>query len=187
MQPWKTLSRQIILDMGDFLKVEKHSVKLPDGQVISDWPWVISPDYVNILVETTDEQYLVLRQTKYSVDGPTLAPIGGYLKPGENPLEGAKRELLEETGYLSHSWTHLGSYRVDANRGIATAHLYLARGAHRFTEPHSDDLEEQQLMVLTYSELKHALEEGEFKILAWAMVVALGMLYLQGSSRSTYT
>jgi len=166
--------------MGDFLKVESHSVKLPDGQVIHDWPWVISPDYVNILVETSDERYLIFRQTKYSVDGPTLAPIGGYLKSGEDPLDGAQRELLEETGYVSQHWVHLGSYRVDANRGVATAHLYLAREAKSITAPQSDDLEEQQLLQLTLPELKSALESGEFKILAWAMVISLGLQHLQG-------
>jgi ADP-ribose pyrophosphatase len=181
MQAWKTLARRTVLDMGDFLKVESHTVELPDGQIIHDWPWVISPDYVNILAETEDEHYLIFRQTKYSVEGPTLAPIGGYLKPGENPLEGAQRELLEETGHESQHWVHLGSYRVDANRGIATAHLYLALGASRVAEPHSDDLEEQQLIILTQSELKSALEAGEFKILAWAMVILLGLLHLQGS------
>jgi ADP-ribose pyrophosphatase YjhB (NUDIX family) len=179
MQPWKTLSRRIALDMGYFLKVESHTVELPNGRVIQDWPWVISPDYVNILVETSDERYLLFRQTKYSVDGLTLAPVGGYLRAGENPLEGAKREMLEETGYESQDWIHLGSYRIDANRGIGSAHLYLARAAHLVTEPHSDDLEEQQLLQLTRSELNDALEAGEFKILAWAMVIALGLLHIQ--------
>jgi ADP-ribose pyrophosphatase len=178
MQPWKTLTRQTILDMGDFLKVESHSVELPNGQVIYDWPWVISPDYVNILVETNDERYLIFRQTKYSVEGPTLAPIGGYLKPGEDPLEGAKREVLEETGYVSQDWFQLGSYRVDANRGLSTAYLYLARAAYRRSDPHSDDLEEQDLMQLTRSRLEDALDAGEFKILAWAMVVALGLRHI---------
>jgi ADP-ribose pyrophosphatase YjhB (NUDIX family) len=161
--------------MGNFLKVESHTVELPDGRVIQDWPWIITPDYVNILVETRDEHFLIFRQNKYCVDGPTLAPIGGYLGPDEVPLEGAQREVLEETGYIPQHWIHLGSYRVDANRGIATAHLYLARAARSVADPLSDDLEEQQLLHLTRSELEDALEAGEFKILSWAMVVALGL------------
>jgi ADP-ribose pyrophosphatase len=181
MQSWKTLSRETLLEMGEFLKIESHSVKLPDGQVIHDWPWVISPDYVNILVETKDENYLIFRQTKYSVVGPTLAPMGGYLKTGEDPLEGAQREVLEETGFVSHQWVHLGSYLVDANRGIATAHLYLARAAHRIADPRSDDLEEQVLLQFTLKDLGAALEAGEFKILAWAMVVALSLQHILSS------
>ena len=181
MKNWKTLSRQTRLDMGYFLKVESHTVQLPDGQTIYNWPWLITPDYVNILVETENRRFLIFRQTKYSIDGPTLAPIGGYLKSGEDPLEGARREALEETGYESNNWVHLGSYRVDANRGIANAHLYLARYSKRVAEPDSDDLEEQQLIHFTRAELNQALESGEFKILSWAMVVTMGLQKIRDS------
>ena len=181
MQTWKTLSRQTMLDMGYFLKVESHTVQLPNGQIIHDWPWLITPDYVNILVETNESRFQIFQQTKYSVDGPTLAPMGGYLRSGENPLEGAQREVLEETGFESKHWVHLGSYRVDANRGIATAHLYLARSSQRVSEPDSDDLEEQQLTYFTYEDLNQALEASEFKILSWAMVVTLGLQYIQST------
>ena len=81
MQPWKTLSRQIVLDHGKFLTVEDHTVELPDGQVISEWPWVITPDYVNVFVVTEDGEFLCFRQTKYGVEGFTLAAVGGYVEP----------------------------------------------------------------------------------------------------------
>lgn len=181
MQAWKTLSRQTLLDMGFFLTVESHTVQLPDGQIIHDWPWLITPDYVNILVETEDNRYLIFRQRKYSLDEPVLAPVGGYLRTDEDPLEGAKREVLEETGYVSERWVHLGSYLVDANRGIATAHLYLARSSKKVAEPESDDLEEQELKHFKLAELSQALESDQFKILAWAMVVTLGLQQIQNT------
>ena len=118
MQPWKTLSRRVVLDQGKFLIVENHAVELPDGRVIPEWPWVITPDYVNIVPVTDEGEFLCFRQTKYGVDGLSLAPIGGYIEPGENPLAAARRELLEETGYETSDWTGLGRYRVDGNRGV---------------------------------------------------------------------
>ena len=182
MQPWKTRSRSTILNHGLYLTVENHTVELADGRVISEWPWVITPDYVNVFAVTEREEFLCFRQVKYGVEGTSLAPVGGYIEPDEDPLDAAKRELLEETGYEALDWIHLGSYRVGGNRGFAMAHLFLARGARYVTEPDADDLEEQELLRLSRSEVEAALEAAEFKVLPWATVVALALHFMRKRS-----
>lgn len=176
MQRWRTLSRRLILDHGKFLKVEEHTVQLPNGEVIPNWDWVITPDYVIVLPENDTGEFLIFEQTKYGVEGTTLAPVGGYLEPGEEPLAAAQRELLEEIGCTANTWTRLGSYRVDANRGAGVANLFVARGVRKIQEPDSDDLEEQRLLSMNREALRRALKNGEFKVLAWAAVVALLLL-----------
>ena len=175
MKPWKTLSRQTILDLGKFLAVENHTVELPDGRVISDWPWIITPDYVNVAAITEAGEFLCFRQTKYAVNGISLAPVGGYLEPGEEPLAAAQRELLEETGYEASDWIGLGHYSVDGNRGAGIAHLFLAQGARWVRNLEADDLEEQELLRLSRTEVEAALAAGQFKVLAWAAVMALAL------------
>jgi len=179
LQAWKTLARKRIVDFGKWLTVEDHTVQLHDGRIIDHWPYILTPDYINVLVETDDGKFLCFRQTKYAIAGTSLAPVGGYLEPGEAPLTTAQRELLEETGCVAREWIPLGSYIVDANRGAATGHLFLARGAHRVQERDADDLEEQELLVLNRAELEAALDAGEFRVLAWATVVALGLRRLK--------
>ena len=175
MRPWKTLSRQVLLDYSKYLVVEKHTVELPDGRVISDWPWVVTPDYINVVPVTAEGEFLCFRQTKYGVDGPSLAPVGGYLEPGEEPLAAAQRELLEEMGHQAPEWTSLGHYRVDGNRGAGTAYFFLARGARCVAERDADDLEEQELLCLSRAQVKAALVAGEFKLLPWATIMALAL------------
>ncbi len=179
MQPWQTLARKTIFKHSKFLTVEEHIVALPDGRVIADWPWVITPDYINVVVITDEAQFLCFRQTKYVIAGTSLAPVGGYLEPGEDPLVAAQRELLEETGYAARTWIDLGHYPVEGNRGCGTAHLYLATSAHPITARNADDLEEQEIVLLSHSEIEHALDAGEFKVLAWAANVALALRRLQ--------
>lgn len=175
MESWKTINRRTILNHSQFLRVESHTVQLPDGQVIADWPWVITPDFVNVVAETIDGRFLCFRQVKYSIKGTSLAPIGGYLEPGELPLMAAQRELLEETGYAAETWIDLGHFAVDGNRGAGTAFLFLARSARRVAQRKADDLEEQSLLFLNREELKSALLTGEFKLLPWVTAVALAL------------
>jgi len=182
MRPWQTLSRRTILSYGKFLTLESHTVELPDGQVISEWPWVITPDYVNVLVLTEEGLFLCFWQTKYAINGASLAPVGGYLEPGEEPLAGAQRELLEETGYAALDWVDLGHFGVDGNRGAGVAYLFLARGARRVAQPSADDLEEQHLLHLNRLELEAALAAGQFKLLSWTTVVALALRYLDSGA-----
>ncbi|MCP4426286.1 MAG: NUDIX hydrolase [Chloroflexi bacterium] len=178
MNSWKTLDRQTILNHNRFLRVENHAVQLPDGQVIDDWPWIVTPDYVIALAETENGRILCFRQYKYGVGGTSLAPVGGYLEQGEEPLAAAKRELLEETGYEAVEWIDLGGYVVDGNRGAGTAYLFLARQARPVAEPDADDLEEQKLLLLSRDELEMALANGEFKALPWVTAVALALRQL---------
>jgi ADP-ribose pyrophosphatase len=176
MKPLKTLNRKTILDMSPYLTVESHEVQLPDGHVIEDWPWVITPDFINVVAITRENEYLCFRQTKYSVRGTTLAPVGGYINPNEEPLAAARRELLEETGYTADIWENLGEFAVGGNRGVALAHFFLAREAHKVSEPDSDDLEEQELLKLSRAEIEAAVARGAFKVLPWQAIMALALL-----------
>lgn len=178
MKPWKTKTRRTILDQRPWLLVENHTVELPDGRLISDWPWIITPDYVNVVAVTEDERFLYFRQVKYGVEGTTLGIVGGYVEEGEEHIQAAHRELLEETGYESADWIPLGSYRVDPNRGVAMGHLYLARQARHVTPRNSDDLEEQEITLLTRSEVETALTRGDFKVLAWATAIVFALRHL---------
>jgi ADP-ribose pyrophosphatase len=175
LQPWETITRRTILEHSRFLTVESHAIQLPSGDVIEDWPWIIIPDAAIVLAKTPAGMYVCFRQTKYAVEGTSLAPVGGMVEDGEDAMQTAKRELLEEAGYVSESWTHLGSFVVDPNRGIAKVDLFLARDATYTAAPASDDLEDQELVLLTARELEEALQAGEFKVLSWTACIAMAL------------
>ncbi|HXF62998.1 MAG TPA: NUDIX hydrolase [Caldilineaceae bacterium] len=178
MEIWKTLDRRTVLQTsGRWLTVEYHTVQLPDGRTLDEWPWIITPDYINVVAETEEGRFICFRQTKYGA-GQTLGIVGGYLEPGEEPLAAAQRELLEESGYRAAHWESLGDYVVDGNRGNGRAFLFLARGARYVQAVPSDDLEEQELLLMSRAELAAALAAGEFKVLPWAAAVALALARL---------
>jgi ADP-ribose pyrophosphatase len=131
-----------------------------------------------VIAELEDGRLLCFRQIKYALKEPSLAVVGGYMEPGEDPLSAGQRELREESGYAAPDWLDLGTYPVDANRGMGSGHFYLARRARFVGKTESDDLEEQETLLLTREQVREALLRGEFKVMAWAAAMALGLLRL---------
>ena len=181
MQTLRTLDRRPLLTVGDghFLVVESHTVAFPDGNVVEDWGWVITPDFINVVAVTKAGEFICFRQPKYAVEGLSLGVVGGYIEKGEDPLAAAQREMLEETGYIASNWQALGSYVVDANRGAGKGYFFLATGAEWRQPIDADDLEEQELLLLSRDEVEQALRGGEFKVLPWAACVAMALLALK--------
>ncbi len=182
MKPWKTISRELILDFSRYLAVESHTVEMPDGRIIENWPWVIIPEFVDVLPVLEDGRILCMRQFKYGVGEVSLSTMGGMIDAGETPEQAARREMFEEMGCEAGEMIFLGKYAVDANRRCGTAHLFLALDARQVAEPNSGDLEEQEIISLTRDELRTAMLNGELRMLSWAATVGMGLAWLDKNS-----
>lgn len=177
---WKTLARKKVCDFGFFLKVESRKVRAPTGAVISNWPYLNSPNWVSIIPVTPRGKILCFSQRKYAISGRSLAFPGGYIEDGERPLSCAKRELREEAGLNASRWISLGKFTVDANRGMGTGHIFLALEARSGAT--KADLDHETLdspRELSVSEAGRLLRLNKFKLLAWSTALALALNYLR--------
>ncbi len=52
MQPWKTVKRETAFHHSKWLTVENHTIDLPDGKRLTEWPWIITPDFINVIAIT---------------------------------------------------------------------------------------------------------------------------------------
>lgn len=104
-------------------------------------------DWVAVVAVTDRDEVVLVRQFRAGVGGFTLEPPGGVIEPGQSPLQAARRELLEETGYEG-PLTRLGN--VHPNPALMTnrSHVYLARPAHKIGEPTFDGEGERCEVVL---------------------------------------
>jgi 8-oxo-dGTP pyrophosphatase MutT (NUDIX family) len=135
---------------------------------------------VNILVEDVTGSFIVFEQTKYGLEGLSLAVVGGMIEPSDaNVHAAAKRELNEEMGLTTDDLVFLGRYRTDVNRGGGYVNCFLAR--HCQPAPRllkSDDLEPQKQVHLTRDALVDALMAYRFKEVKWSNTIAMALQYL---------
>lgn len=176
-EKWEVLGKERVLD-HPFLRVDMERVRLPDGRVIEDWPIVGTRDYVNVVVLDPEGKVLVLEGYKHGLGRSSWQVPGGYLEAGEEPLNAARRELREETGYASDEWRSLGSFVVDANRRVGVGHFFLARNAQQVAAPSHDDLEGFAIRWVTPEEVKKALLDGRVGIISYAANLALALIVL---------
>lgn len=103
MDKWKTICSQALLDTK-WVKVRKDAVELPNGQHIDDF-YAITINEAAAIVALDDYGNIILKKEYRYCFGRDLIeiPAGGFER-GEEGLEVAKRELLEETGYISDDW-----------------------------------------------------------------------------------
>ena len=176
-EKWDVLKQEQVLD-DPYVRVTMQDVQLPDGRIISDWPYVHTRDYVNGLVLDSSMKVMILEGYKHGLGRSSWQVVGGYLEPGEDPLEAIKRELLEETGFVSDEWVQLGSYVVDANRHVGVGAFFLAKDARQLAQPDHDDLERFDVRWVSIDEMKQALFDGRVGILSYAVNIALGLAAL---------
>jgi len=89
---------------GRLLKVHEDEVVLPDGNTARR-EYVAHPGAAVILALFADNSILLERQYRYAVSQHCYELPAGKLEPDEPSIETAKRELLEETGYVAQEWS----------------------------------------------------------------------------------
>lgn len=133
----KMLSREEIFT-GKVLHIVRDTVELPDGRPATRE--VALHNGAVCVIPLTDSGCVVLeRQYRYAV-GKLMTEIpAGKLEPGEDPLECAKRELEEETGFIAGEMIKIGDYY--GSPAILSEHItmYLARKLRKGTSHFDSD------------------------------------------------
>jgi 8-oxo-dGTP pyrophosphatase MutT (NUDIX family) len=160
MKPWRVLARRTLLERR-WLEVEEQRIGLPHGGEIDEFHLIKSPDWVAVIALTPEGDVVCVEQYRHGAERVCLELPAGVIEEGEAPVDTARRELLEETGYGADAIEPLISVNTEPSRHTNRAHFFFASGARHIREQSLDASEHIRVRPIAARELVRAAENGE--------------------------
>lgn len=148
---------------------------MPNGITIPDFYITEAPDWVNVIAITKEGKFIIEEQYRHGIQKVCFELCAGMVDEGETPMEAAKRELLEETGYSGDNWTSFGMSVPDASGSNIKCYHFLATGVERVQTPNPEKTEDIKIHLLTEQELKQIMLDG--RIVEAVMLAPLWRYY----------
>jgi len=121
------INRSETVYKGKLFSFVTEDVTLPN-QARAEMAWVRHPGSTAIVPLLNDGSVVMTLQYRHAVREYLLEIPAGTLDPGETPLDCARRELEEETGYVASELTKLARVFILPAYSNEKIHVYLARG-----------------------------------------------------------
>lgn len=114
---------------------------------------------VMMCVQTDDGRFVMIEEYRYLIGHTSLGLPAGSIEVGESPLEAARREIQEESGYLASQMVDLGWFATAPAFSKERVRLFLATDVQP-TSQRLDPFEQIQTVLMTAEQIDQAIEEG---------------------------
>lgn len=166
---------------GEFLKVHRDTVRLPDGKE-STREYIKHPGAVVIIPILDDGSILIERQFRYPMNRVLIEFPAGKIDPGEASLDCAKRELLEETGYTASEWQFVCTIHNAIAYSDEHLDIFLARGLKE-GQSKPDEGEFLETFTASIDEMLAWIKEGKIT----DVKTVIGTFWLERIRRGEWT
>lgn len=162
VKKWKMLACEYLI-RRPWLTARRDTVELPDGRINPEYYVLEYPDWVNVIAITEAGEFVMVEQYRHGLRDVFTELVAGVIEKGEDPLEAAKRELLEETGYAADEWTLNMVISQNPSTTTNLTYSYIAKGAKKVSSQHLDDTEDISVRLLPETEILRMLKSDEIK------------------------
>ena len=157
---WKTLSQKYLIEKP-WLTARVDKVQLPTGVIIDEYYVLEYPDWVNTIAITKDGKFVFVRQYRYAIGKTVNELCAGVVEKGEDPMDAAKRELMEETGFGGGNWQEWMTISANPSTHTNLTHCYLATDVEPLGKQHLDQGEDLEPRMFSREEVLDMLQKGE--------------------------
>ena len=173
VKKWQVL-RSVYVKKSPWVNWRIDTCQLPNDTRIEDFHISEIPTGVGVVALTPKHEAILVRQYRHGTRKIMLEIPGGMVNPCDGtPLEAARRELREETGYSSQNWTLLGELFLHPPSHDNLIFLYLALNA-RLTSPRKlDGTEEIEAMRFPFERVLRMIQTKRFQSLGSTAAILL--------------
>ena len=160
IQPWDIKSSRRILDCRIFQVRHDVTVNPRTGQP-HDMYALEQPNWVNVIPLTPDDQVVMVEQWRHGTRTVEPETPGGLMDAGELPIQCARRELLEETGYVPAQVELLGTVHPNPAIQNNQQHYVLASGCRQVADLTLDHAEDIAVRLIPLAEIPALIRTGQ--------------------------
>jgi ADP-ribose pyrophosphatase len=159
IKPWVRRSVTVIQNCRVF-DVRKSDMLMANGQPCPHPIYTIGcSTSCNVLAITPENEAVFVWQYRHGTDVLSLELPGGVVDAGEEPLDGARRELREETGYAVDKLEHLLTVHTNPALQDNVHHTFVGWGARLVGPPMLDETEECEVALVKLEDLAALVDE----------------------------
>ena len=170
-EDWPKIRSRKVTKVSPWMEVIAREVEFMPGAPLETYHAVGQSDYLAIVARTPDGRIPIVRQYRPAIEAFSWELPAGLVDPGETPIEGCRRELMEETGFPARAIHQLGTAAACTGRLSNLIHSFFVETGERVAkfEPEPG----LSVTLLTPAELLRMIETGKF-----AQQLHLGALLL---------
>ena len=159
---WEVEKSEIVFE-DKWLKVRSDQCRMPGGQIVAPYYVLEYPDWINVVGITGEEEVVLVRQYRHGLGTTVIElPSGTVESQDRSPVDAAKRELLEETGYTGDFFVQTGIVSPNPSNHNNRAYCFLARNLEWVQPPQLDDTEEIETVLIPLADVLEMLRRMEF-------------------------
>jgi 8-oxo-dGTP pyrophosphatase MutT (NUDIX family) len=179
--PWTILSSKQVYD-NNWIAVTEYDVLNPKGGKGIYGKVHFKNLAIGVLPLDEDLNTYLVGQFRFPLNEYSWEiPEGGGDSDSESPLETAKRELVEETGLVAHTWNHLLDMHLSNSISDEKAIIYLARQLEQY-EARPEETEQLIVRKLPFEEVYQMVDKGLITdSMSVAAILKLKLMLLSGS------